>query len=83
MCERGITQSCTGRLVRYYFVRTLVITDHHSLLWLHRLKGPQGRLARWALRLQPYDFEITKTPSRERPRRPGYAIPFRPDYVFY
>jgi hypothetical protein len=27
MCERGITQSCTGRLVRYYFVRTLVMND--------------------------------------------------------
>jgi hypothetical protein len=27
MCERGITQSCTGRLVRYYFVRTLVINN--------------------------------------------------------
>ena len=38
--------------------RFKVITDHSSLRWLHNLKNPTGRLARWALELQDHDMQI-------------------------
>lgn len=42
-----------------------IITDHYSLLWLHNLKDPQGRLARWALRLQPYSYTLVHRKGKE------------------
>jgi hypothetical protein len=41
----------------------LLVTDHYALKWL-RTAEPKGRIARWILKLQPYDFEIIHKPGR-------------------
>lgn len=40
-----------------------VFTDHISLKWLQKIKLATGRLARWSLLLQAYDFTITHRPG--------------------
>ena len=41
----------------------VVYTDHSSLRWLMNVKDATGRLARWALLLQQYNFEIIHLPG--------------------
>lgn len=39
-------------------VKFTVVTDHASLQWLQNFRDTNGRVSRWALRLQAYDFNI-------------------------
>ncbi|XP_071629552.1 uncharacterized protein [Temnothorax longispinosus] len=41
-----------------------LITDHKPLTWLHKLKDPTSRLARWRIKLTEYDYEIIYKPGK-------------------
>lgn len=42
-----------------------VITDHHSLIWLlHNQRSGNGKICRWQLRLQQYDYTIVHRPGK-------------------
>ncbi len=42
-----------------------VVTDHQCLTWLQGLNEPKGRLARWILSLQEYQFQIKHRPGKQ------------------
>ncbi len=42
-----------------------MVTDHHALKWLLSLKDPRGRLARWMMEIQDFDFKVIYAPGKE------------------
>jgi RNase H-like domain found in reverse transcriptase len=44
--------------------RFVIKTDHHSLRWVLNFTDAQGRLARWRLRFQEFDFEVLYLPGK-------------------
>ena len=40
-----------------------LVTDHRPLIWLHNLKDPISRMARWKIKLSEYEYEIVYKPG--------------------
>ena len=45
--------------------RFIIYTDHKALCWLQNTKHKSGRLSRWAMALQHYNFEIKHIKGKE------------------
>lgn len=48
-----------------------MIAEHNSLKWLLNVLDATGRLVRWSLPLQQYEFEIIHRPGKEHRNNSG------------
>ncbi len=62
-------------LFQYYLTgrHFTVVTDHASLTWLRNFKEPDGMVARWTARLQPFDFAIVHRPGKHHSHADGLS----------
>ncbi len=62
-------------LFRYYLTgrHYTVVTDHASLTWLCNFREPEGMVARWIARLQPFDFTIVHRPGKHHSHADGLS----------
>ena len=56
-------------------------TDHQALAWLQKLKEPAGRLARWFMTLQMYNFDVMYRPGDSVNMRGADALSRIPELV--
>ena len=57
----------------------IVYTDHNPLSYLRGVAQPQGRLVRWMLKLEQYEYEIRYKPGKSIPH--ADALSRHPAYV--
>jgi transposase InsO family protein len=51
----------------------IVVTDHHALQWLPTKKSPNKRLARWALLLSEFSFEVQYRKGKDNANADGLS----------
>lgn len=62
------------KLQSYLYGRDFtIITDHNPLRWLHRVAGDNGKLLRWSLILQQYNFTIQHRKGAEHGNADGLS----------
>ena len=42
-----------------------VVTEHNALVWLMSVRDPTGKLGRWSIYLQQYDYTIIHRQGRK------------------
>jgi hypothetical protein len=57
-----------------------VITDHQALKSLMKMRDPKGLYARWIMKLQPFDIDVTYKPGRKHGN--ADALSRRPKVTF-
>ena len=50
-----------------------LLTDHKSLVWLHRFNDTEGMLARWLHALQQFQFSIVHLPGKDHGNADGLS----------
>jgi hypothetical protein len=60
-----------------------VVTDHISLKYLQAIKDLDGRLGRWSLKLQPFDFEIVHRAGKKHQNVDALSRAPAPDDINY
>ena len=50
-----------------------IYTDNNSVMWLYRQVQPKGRIARWIMKLQGYDFDIIYKPGKMNSNADGLS----------
>ena len=62
-------------LFKYYLTgrHFTVVTDHASLTWLQNFKEPEGVVAHWITRLQPFNFKIVHWPGKHHNHMDGLS----------